>query len=85
MYTDLDRWLGYTEKLAPINLIFREYDDNIRPHMEYVANEAHIRTDLNFRFRGFVFKKKLTAVSQYYDSVYYDFLVKNKVSSSSQF
>jgi hypothetical protein len=63
VYTDLDRWLAYPDKLAPINLIFREYDDNIMSHME---------------FRGFVYKKKLTAVSQYYDTVYFDFLVKNR-------
>ena len=50
--------------------------------MEYVLFYYYIpiiqSSNITVRFRGFVHEKKLTAVSQYYDTAYYDFLVKNK-------
>jgi len=60
--TDLKRWLECPSS-GPMNVILRRFDQTLRPCME---------------FRGFVYKRKLNCLSQYYDICYYKELVEQK-------
>eukprot|EP01124_Arcella_intermedia_P035606 TRINITY_DN9120_c0_g1_i1.p1 TRINITY_DN9120_c0_g1~~TRINITY_DN9120_c0_g1_i1.p1 ORF type:complete len:347 (-),score=110.14 TRINITY_DN9120_c0_g1_i1:18-1058(-) len=63
IYVDLTRWLQFSEDLGPMYVTLREFNQQLRAHME---------------FRGFVHKKQLNAVTQYYDTVCFDLLLKNE-------
>jgi len=61
--TDISRTLDHSEHGFKMYLLLRKFCP-IEPSME---------------FRGFVYNNKLTAVSQYYDSCFFQELVENKI------
>jgi len=63
IYVDLTRWLMFPQELGDMFITLREFRSDLRAHME---------------FRGFVYQNKLNCVSQYYDTVCFDILVKNE-------
>eukprot|EP01126_Amoeba_proteus_P038935 TRINITY_DN4082_c0_g1_i13.p1 TRINITY_DN4082_c0_g1~~TRINITY_DN4082_c0_g1_i13.p1 ORF type:complete len:220 (-),score=31.85 TRINITY_DN4082_c0_g1_i13:1265-1924(-) len=53
---DLERWTSFSSGLGPMYITFRSFKDDLRAHME---------------FRCFVHKQKLNAISQYYDTCFF--------------
>ncbi|KAL9657809.1 hypothetical protein ABK040_013147 [Willaertia magna] len=59
-------------------IIALQYRNNNEWNIQIVLRNYILNHDIALEFRGFVYNKKLTALSQYYDALYYEKLNKNK-------
>jgi len=83
VFTDLQRWLEFSDDLEPVPSSAFCPTKSTLTNCHQQQNHIVLRTfqkDLqaSMEFRGFVRNKRLNALSQYYDVCYYPEVVENK-------